>query len=119
MACVWLGLIGALNLRQMQPVDLLNHVKANNCQTVDVVWNDQKLSDKAMTENIARINEVDPKQILGGYDCSGCDPLLLLIAQLYGVTIIHKLLNTEIVYKNLNHPDKIIRVYSDHRHFWN
>lgn len=117
MTCVWDGLIKALKLKY-RPIDLMNHVKTNNRETKNVVWNDIELTEKQYTENMERIKELNPATIGHGYDCSSFDPLLFLIAELYDTTIVHNYIRTQITYKNKKFPDKKIIVHSNERHFW-
>src|SRR4051794_37603465 len=90
MTCVWDGLIKALKLN-CQPKDLLKKVKKHNIKTKNVLWNNQPLTKQNYKENIKRIKAIKKKEINDGrgYDCSSCDPLLFLIAQLFKISIVH------------------------------
>jgi len=115
MTCVWDAIIKKLNLKTT-PEGLLQKIKNKNIKTIDILWNGQELSDQTMEENIERIKSI--KKIKDGYDCSACDPLLLLIAQLYNRTIIHKYRGVTIKYTNKNNPKKILEFTSNTEHFW-
>ncbi|AYV78317.1 MAG: hypothetical protein Edafosvirus9_31 [Edafosvirus sp.] len=118
MSCVWNGIISALKLN-MRPLDLLQLVQEKNIETVDVVWNNQELTKQNYTENMERIKSISPREISCGYDCSSCDPLLLLIAQIFNVSIIHNYNNVIINYTNKKYPYNKINVASNNNHFWN
>jgi hypothetical protein len=116
MTCVWTGIINALKLK-FTPLELLKHVQDHNIKTNDILWNGQILTDRMYEENIEWIKSIDPNNINHGYDCSTCDPLLFLIAQLYNVSIKHNYNNTMIHYLNKNYQNNIINFISDRGHF--
>lgn len=116
MTCVWNGLINALSLN-MKAKDLLKHVQENNIKTSDITWNGEVLTEKNYTENIEWIKCIKETEIYHGYDCSTCDPLLFLIAQIYNVSIHHNYNGIMIKYINKKYADKVINVMSTRGHF--
>lgn len=114
MTCVWNGLINKLQLK-MTPFELCNFIKNNNTTTNNVFVNEEKIKEQQLKENIERINNIN--NINNGYDMSTCDPLLILIAEIYQVNIIHHFNGCKIIYKNVNANKEII-VYSNSHHFW-
>ena len=114
MTCVWNGLIQKLNLL-ISPNQLCDYVKTNNKITENVVVNDQTLTEIQQKENCERIQNIS--NINNGYDMSTCDPLLILISELYEVNINHIFNNCNILYKNIK-ANKNINVYSNSHHFW-
>jgi len=116
MTCVWTGLINALKLT-IRPHELLKHVQENNQETEDITWNGEEITKKMKTENVEWIKSIKESEICHGYDCSVCDPLLFLVAQLYNTSIYHNYNGTMIKYINKKFPNAIINVTSDRRHF--
>ncbi len=92
-------------------------LKKNNKYTTNVLCNDIELTKKQYEENFERINKI--KKINNGYDCSSCDPLLLLICEIYEVNIIHHFNGITIKYLNKKclHK-KSIHVSSNSSHFF-
>jgi hypothetical protein len=95
----------------------------NNCvKTSNVYWNDTELTEQQIQENNDRIINLDISSIIHGYDCSSCDPFLLLVSQIYRIDIKHNY-NGHIIsykYKNPNKDDcnKMLYFISDKGHFW-
>lgn len=116
MTCVWDGLIRALNLK-LQPREFCIHIKSNNRFTPDMQCNGKALSEQQMKENMDHISSIDIKDIGKGYYCSGCDPLLLLVGQLYDVSIEHMYMSSKILYENKN-AKTTIYIGSNNRHMW-
>lgn len=122
MTCFWDGL-----LKKLKPTDFtifgmkrkpicdefVMLIKSNNIKTPDVKCNGETLNDKDMESNIKRIEII--KKINNGYDCSCCDPVLLLISQLFTINIAHNFNGTIIDYTNTNAKRTIhIRSNLDH-----
>ena len=121
MSCVWIGLIGALNLR-ITPQQFVHNLQRNNILTTNVWWNGERLSQQTMEENRQNIAGLTQRDITGGYDCSGCDAVLLLVCQLYEVNILHTYNGHKISYIR-DYPDRrcsarTINVCADRGHFW-
>ncbi len=125
MTCFWDGL-----LKKLKPVDFVIFfnkkykpkcdefvmlIKSNNIKTSDVKCDGQILTDQDMENNIARINRI--KKIVNGYDCSSCDPVLLLVSQLFIINIVHNFNGANIEYMNEN-ATRTIHLRSDNDHMF-
>jgi hypothetical protein len=118
MSCVIDGIIEALKVDYTQK-GFLKYVKSKNCKTINVLWNDEELSDKQLDENYEHIKNLTMDDITNGYFCSICDPLLILVAQIYKISIEHEYMG-EIInydYNGGGNNDKIF-VASNSCHFW-
>ena len=124
MTCVWDALAKKIpfdtkkNKKKNISIDKLFHtLKENNKLTTDILCNNQELTQKQLQEGFERINSLKFSKINNGYDCSTCDPLLMLVAQNYNISIIHHFMDVKIVYKNKNFPNKVIYFSSSYNHF--
>jgi hypothetical protein len=120
MSCVWKGLVeglqDALSIK-ITKEQLYKNIKRKNKKTFDMLWNDTKLTDKNLEENLEHIKELSEKDLTNGYLCSTCDPLLLLVGQIYKVSIQHNYAGTIIDYDNVNANIKMYFA-SNSYHFW-
>ena len=120
MTCVWKGLLEGLKKIKLIPnkcnVDtFVKNIKKNNLKTINVAYNGEKLTQQMIEENFQRIKEIS--NIEKGYLCSTCDPLMLLICELYNVNIIHRFLDNNIKY--IKQESNIFLYFiSDSEHFW-
>lgn len=131
MSCVWISLARGLKLKK-SPAQLLALLKEKNTPTVDVVWKKKDkplspeskegqeeckrwvLSDKAQEEHEQWINEVE---ISGaGYICAACDPFLLLVSQVFNVTIIHHYAGNTFIFENTRSSTHCITLRSSKSH---
>ena len=87
MTCFWDALRSRLHLNKSNQ-EFIQHLKNNN-KTVSVLWNGEILSKKQQEENIEHIRDFNENSINNGYDCSICDPFLILVCELYNVNINH------------------------------
>ena len=127
MTCFWRGVLTALNKRifvykinNPKPREFISVLKLNAIKTKDVLWNGNSLTEKELNENLQGIKELNINEINRGYDCSTCDPYLLLICQLFKVHINHDFNGARIEYR-YNSPDESIQTIhfkSDSGHFW-
>lgn len=117
MTCVWDGLIKKLKLKST-PASLMTKMQLSNKITENVMVNGVELTDKQKEENYQWIKNLSHKSINKGtgYNCSTCDPLLILVAELYNVTIVHQYCSYKIVYTN-RLAKRVIHVKSDMGHF--
>jgi hypothetical protein len=116
MSCVWDGIIKGLNLN-IEPNKLLIKLQKENVKTINMLWNDKKLTDQCLDENFNAIKELTyDTHIKNGYECSTCDPLLLLIGEIFKVSICHKFIKNMITYTNVT-DRKILFFSSDRVHF--
>ena len=119
MTCVWGALSKALHIK-LKPDQLFKHIKKKNTITTDINWNGQPLTQKLYKQNVKDIQSLSIDDIKNkrGYQCSSCDPLFFLIAQIYKVSIIHEHNRHKLLYTNIKHPGKTIYLYSNDRHMW-
>ena len=114
MTCVWNGLIHKLKLN-MSPNNLCEKIKKENKITENVSVGGVMLTENQKKENYERVSIIS--NISNGYDMSTCDPLLILISELYSVNISHKFNQYEISYVNTQATSNI-DVCSNNHHFW-
>lgn len=117
MSCVYKCLIAKLKLKKVKPEKFMQMIKKYNKHTGDILWNGEELTKTQLQENYERIRCI--KDYNNGYDCSACDPLLLLVCQLYDTSIEHNFNGTEIKYTNKKFPGKIIYIDSNKNHMFN
>ena len=127
MTCFWDGILQALDNSDFQLVgcnnrlnrhQLINLLKTKNVEIEDVTWNGQKLTKQEIKEHFDAIKSYDIKTIQNGHLCSSCDSFLLLICQLFNVTIKHLYMNVNIEYKNEKVQRKTLNFASNRGHFW-
>ena len=118
MTCFWDGIRSKLNI-STDNVTLIRELKNKNQKIKEIYWNSntEPLTDKQAEENYEHINSFNEHAINDGYDCSCCDPFLILISYLYNINIEHNYNGVVINYINHNHSNKI-NFYSDRGHFW-
>ncbi len=128
MSCFWDGLSSAIY--EILPThikikgtftnkDLFNFIKKHNQLTPDVTVNNKHLTHQQMRENFTAIKNLSIETLPTGYWCSTFDPVLILLSQLFNITIEHVYLNTKIIYQNTKSTSgRTIYVASDYGHFW-
>tara|TARA_B100000795_G_scaffold19451_2_gene12934 strand:+ start:97 stop:492 length:396 start_codon:yes stop_codon:yes gene_type:complete len=125
MTCFWDGIMKSLNKNDF---DLINETKNNNIEfikmlkrrktkMINVLWENQKLSENEMKEHILAIEEYDLHGIPGGHLTSSCDSFLLLICELFLVNIEHMYMINTIKYTNTKEVRKTIFYSSNNKHF--
>ena len=113
MACFWISLTKLIlhpklaikrekfNLNNnLQPINVIKFLKEKNMLTPNTLWEGFCLTEKQQQENIEHIKEYDIKDINLGYLCSVCDPFIILITELFEITIKHTYLQKKITYSN-------------------
>ena len=126
MTCFWDGVLNTLtnkdfekfNFRKMPNSEFVLFLKKFNKKTENVIWNSEKFSKKQLDENFTHIKDFDYKSIRNGYDCSVCDPFLILICELFNVSIIHNYRGHTMNYQHSN-PKRVLRFGSNSGHFYN
>jgi hypothetical protein len=88
MTCFWDALRDKLNIKKNNK-EFISHLKGCNKKDNSILWNDVKLTQKQLEENFEHIRDFNEKNINNGYDCSICDPFLILICEIYNVNILH------------------------------
>jgi hypothetical protein len=87
--------------------------------TVDVLWNENEFSQKALEENLEWVKNYNVNGIQQGHYCGSSDPFLILICQLFCMDIYHNYNEAFIKYTNKkNKSGMILSVMSNRDHFW-
>lgn len=122
MTCVWDSIIAGIHNdifapffpKKPTPLQFVEFLKSKNKKT-NIKVNDIELTEKEKEENFEAISIFNQNNIGGGYDCSTCDPFMLLICEIFQCSITHKYLNVDIKYETEN-PKFRIYVYSSRGH---
>ena len=85
-------------------------------KTPNVTWNGETLTKKQLQENYDHIIDFNPNTIGNGYDCSVCDPFLLLVCYLFDINIDHNY-NGHLMKYRANSNIRILRFSSNTGHF--
>ena len=99
MTCFWRGLIKQLTVDDFTRAFKIKHkpdykefVKLliqSNTKLINVKHNGTALSEKQINEALEHIDSINIKKIGKGYFCSTCDPVIMLVAQLFTLSINH------------------------------
>ena len=127
MTCFWDGILRALDpddflfarRKRTKPnkTEFIHWLKCANSPLHDVHWNNKILTPQEQTEHKEAIGHYKVSDIHAGHMCSSCDSFLLLIAQLFQVTIQHSYMNNLITYTNIKNSRKTLRFVSNSTHF--
>ena len=107
MTCFWDSIRNKLNINDTNREFIL-YLKKSNTKNISVNWNSAELTEKQLDENFEHIKNFDENKINDGYDCSICDPFLILVCELYNINIFHNFNGYEMKYikddsyKNIN-----------------
>ena len=115
MTCFWDALRDKLNIKKNNK-EFISHLKGCNKKDNSILWNDVKLTQKQLEENFEHIKDFNEKNINNGYDCSTCDPFLILICELYNTEILHDYNGYKIMYTKIKN-NKTIKCRSNRHHF--
>ena len=127
MTCFWNAIISSLKDEDKKilnvngrifPKRMVEILKSKNQETNNVTWNNEKLKEQQIKENIEHIKELDINKISNGYLCSTCDPFLILLAETLKVKIKHNYNDTVIIYNNIEKERRTINLCSDRGHIW-
>lgn len=117
MTCFWDALRNKLKINDSNETFIKN-LKTKNNKNKNILWNNTIMSDKQLEENYLHIDEFNEKKINDGYDCSTCDPFLILVCDIYNLSINHNFIGVIINYKNNAKSEKILNFQSNNNHFW-
>ena len=108
MSCFWDAILNKIKIEDFQkifnhsdkpnPENFAKMIIEKNMKTENVLWNSQILKEKQLQENYEHIQEFDTSRVSQGYDCSICDPFLLIICELFTINIQHVYLGNTIEY---------------------
>ena len=135
MSCVWQGILTAIKhdfsshmedemKHKIQALDIksvLSLLKNSNRKTPHVTWNKEELSDKLMEDNLSHIDQLDANCLNDGYMCSTCDPIFILLCEIFNINIEHTYINNTMYYEYTHPTNRTRMTYifkSDHGHFW-
>jgi hypothetical protein len=117
MSCFWDGLIHELRRyglpSYVDPRKVVSYLKNENTLTRNVLWQSHSLSDKQLQENFTHVRIYDSNSIGNGYDCSSCDPFLLLLCEVFRVHIDHVYMGARIHYMYAPHSGRFACVASE------
>ena len=119
MTCFWDGLRKGLQL-DISNNDLIDSLKQHNKlkEQSNILWNNIEFSKKQLQENHLHIVDFNINTIHSGYDCSICDPFIILICQLYQVNINHNFNGYLMKYThNIENNYKTVEFKSNKGHF--
>jgi hypothetical protein len=126
MSCFWQAIAAALTTSELQIIKcrdkrdlkkIICSLKKNNKPTPNVLWQNHKLSEKNMKENMMHIKNYDPSQISMGYLTSSADPFLILLAEIFHWKIQFNYCNNLIIIENLDtNPVRVVRFSATSSH---
>jgi hypothetical protein len=127
MTCFWDGIMQCLTTTEMKNIFNANRrpnrqefvcfLKRENIIASEVCWNGKTLSNKFLSESYEHVKIFHVCSIRKGYDCSSCDPFLVLICKLFYVNIDHMYNGAPVKYTSPT-SKRTIRVASNKSHFW-
>ena len=126
MSCFWDAIIRCISLNEMNTVFKTNYsiitpkllaenLKINNKKTETVIWNGKDLSSSELTNHKEHIDCYDVNTINNGYWCSSCDPFLILISELFNISITNNFNGIKINYTNTI-SNKVIYLNNNNSH---
>ena len=125
MTCFWDGLLRNLDhedlnlLNSNKNINNINFIlllKNNNKLCENVKWQNNFLSKKLLEENYEMIKDFNENNINQGYDCSSCDPFMILLCQLFKININYDYNGNNIQYM-IDNSRKTINYKSNQSHF--
>jgi len=126
MTCFWDGIIRSLTQEDLQLLnsnkninnkDFILLLKKNNKICNNVKWQEENLNEQLLKENYEMVKNFNENNINQGYDCSSCDPIMILLSELFNITIHHNFNGNNIKYTHME-SRKIINYKSNRSHFY-
>jgi len=127
MTCFWDGIVTSLNPSDFEfiglnnvPINrknLINILKGDNSSPKDVLWQNMKLRDQELKEHQEAVKCYNIDGIYAGHLTSCCDSFLLLICQLFNLSINHRYMGHLITYRNTTGERRVLNFSSDRGHF--
>lgn len=126
MTCFWDGIMKSLNKEDESILDikdrniykLISKLKELNCETENMKWQNEKITDNQIKENMEHIKTYDIKSARNGYLCSTFDPFLFLLSYKLSKIINFNYCGCNIKYEPENSKDKTLNYTCNTRHFW-
>lgn len=125
MSCFWDTLINkinkndihnALKINNINPTTFAKELIKKNKLINTILVNNKEITNNQQKENYKHINFYDIETINNGYDCSTFDPFLILIADLFSITINNNYNNNIIIYKPIAYSRYNIKISNDTGH---
>ena len=126
MTCFWDGLLRNLNQEDLSLLnsnknikikDFILLLKKYNKICENVKWQEENLDEQLLKENHEMVKNFNENNINQGYDCSSCDPIMILLSELFNITIHHNFNGNNIKYTHME-SRKIINYKSNRSHFY-
>ena len=126
MTCFWDHILKSLNKEDLQMIDLnypttntsfIDSLQKNNKLCVNVTWQNKSFKKQLLEENLLMVKEFNSQNINKGYDCSTCDPFLILLSELLKVDIDHLYQDILIQYR-VKDSRKLLNFKSTSSHFY-
>ena len=126
MTCFWDGIIRSLTQEDLQLLnsnkninnkDFILLLKKKNKICNNVKWQEENLNEQLLKENYEMVKNFNENNINQGYDCSSCDPIMILLSELFNITIHHNF-NGNIIKYTYIEPRKTINYKSNQSHFY-
>ena len=126
MTCYWDGLLRSLDQedltllnsnKNINNIDFILLLKKNNKICENVKWQNEFLMKKLLEENYEMVKGFNENNINQGYDCSSCDPFMILLCELFKININHDYNGVNIQYK-IEDTRKTINYKSNQSHFF-
>ena len=127
MTCFWKGVLKTLTVDDFKNAlgikhipkykEFVNLLKQNNVKMINVKLNGESLKDTFLDEAVTHVKNINIKKLNEGYLCSSCDPVLMLISEIFVININHDYNGTIIKYTHTN-ATKEINLRSNHNHMF-
>ena len=126
MTCFWDHILKSLNKEDLQMIGLnypttntsfIDSLQKNNKLCENVVWQNKSFKKQLLEENLIMIKGFNSQKINKGYDCSTCDPFLILLSELLKVDIDHLYQDNLIQYR-VKDSRKLLNFKSTSSHFY-
>ena len=117
MTCFWEAIISKLLEKELSLLQyykgrndhkiLIRSLKNLNMKVSNVMVQGTPLTQRQIDENYKHIEKYNTNSSHNGYDCSTCDPFILLLASIFKLRIKHNYNGTMITYEHLNSEREI------------
>jgi len=128
MTCYWDSIYSQLDVEDYKFIgvdtppnieSLVRLMKSKNKNINNVTWQNSYLSHDEKKEHFTAIDVYNIKGIYKGHLTSVCDSFLLLLCEVFCISVNHTFLNTNIKYENVKKSRKTLRFSSNRGHFQN
>jgi hypothetical protein len=127
MTCYWDGVIKSLEkpdcdilgLKNRNIYTLIDRLKALNCRTLDMKWQNAPITSSQMDENMVHIKDYPRSSGPQGYLCSTFDPFLFLLSFLLKKPVHMDYCGSAIKYEPKICSNTPLKYRCNRGHFWN